>query len=175
MRSGSDRTRTAVLEIASTSGKTSRCELHEVLHVPDLSYNLFSVSKAVEAGKMVEFNETSCQILDTNGKPITNAMRVGNLYYLNCLTERQQANAADNQSQQSKEDVWHRCYGHLGVQNLQKLAEEELVDGFDFNSLRTINFCEPCLEEKQHRRKFPNGRNRRSAEPLGLVHSDVCG
>ena len=64
-------------------------------------YNLLSVSKAVEAGKVVEFTKTSCQLLDTNGKPITVAMRVGNLYYLNCLTESQQANAADNQSQQS--------------------------------------------------------------------------
>ena len=64
-------------------------------------YNLVSVSKAVEAGKVVEFNKTSCQILDTNGKPITVAMWEGSLYYLYCLTERQQANAADNQSQQS--------------------------------------------------------------------------
>ena len=102
-------------------------------------------------------------------------MRVGNLYYLNCLTEHQQTNAADNQSQQSNKDVWHQHYGHLGVQNLQKLAQEELVDGFDFNSLRALNFCEPCLEGKKHRRKFPNDRHRWSDEPLGLVHSDVCG
>lgn len=73
--------------------------------MPDVSYNLLSVSKAVETGKMVQFNKTSCQILETNGKPITVTMRVGNLYYLNCPTEHQQANAVDNQSLQSKEDV----------------------------------------------------------------------
>lgn len=71
--------------------------------MPDVSYNLLSVSKAVETGKMVQFNKTSCQILETNGKPITVTMRVGN--YLNCPTEHQQANAVDNQSLQSKEDV----------------------------------------------------------------------
>lgn len=38
-----------VLEIALMS----RYKLHDVLHVPDLSYNLLSESKAVEAGKMV--------------------------------------------------------------------------------------------------------------------------
>ena len=103
--------------------------------MPDVSYNLLSVSKAVEAGKMMEVNKTSCQILYRNEKLITVAMRVRNLYYLNCLNEHQQANAADNQSQQSKEDVWHQCYGHLGEQNLQHLAKEELVDGFVFNSL----------------------------------------
>ena len=108
--------------------------------MPDLSYNLLSMSKAVEAGKVVEFSETSCQILDANRKPITVATRVRNLYYLNCLTDRQQAHAADNQNQQTKEDMWHRRYGHLGVQNLQRLAKEELVDGFDNNSLQAINF-----------------------------------
>ena len=34
-------------------------------------YNLLCVSKSVKAGKVVEFNKTSCQILDTSGKPIT--------------------------------------------------------------------------------------------------------
>ena len=92
------------------------------------------------------------------------------LYYLNCLTERQQADAADNQSQQAKEDAWHRPYG---VQNLQTWAKEELVDGFDFNSPQTINFCEPCMEGKQQRRKFPDRKG--SDGPLDLVHSDVCG
>lgn len=69
---------TVVLEMASTSGKTSRCELNELLYVPDLSYNSLSVSKAVEAGKVVEFSETSCQLLDVDRKPITVALREGN-------------------------------------------------------------------------------------------------
>jgi len=81
----------------------------------------------------------------------TVAMRVGNLHYLNCVTDRQQAHAADNQSQKTKEDVWHRRYGHLGVQTLQKLAKEELVDGFDYNSLQAIKsefFCRPRENRK---------------------------
>ena len=105
----------------------------------------------------------------------TAATGVGNLYYLNCLTDRQQANAADKQNQQTKEDIWHRHYGHLRVQNLRKLAKEDLVDGFDYNSLRDVNFCEPCLEGKHQRRKFPTNGGKWSGELLGLVHSDVCG
>ena len=105
---------TIVLEMASTSGKTSRCKLHKVLYVPDLSYKLL-VSKAVEAGEVVEFSEISCPILDADQKLITAATWVGNLHYmyLNCLTDRQQADAADKRSQQTKGDIWH-----LGVQNL---------------------------------------------------------
>ena len=36
-------------------GKVQRCVLQHVLHVPDLSYNLVSVSKASEKGKVTEF------------------------------------------------------------------------------------------------------------------------
>ena len=90
------------------------------------------MSKAVEAGKVVEFNKNQ---LSNYGTPITVVMRVGNLYYLDCLTERQQGDAADNQGQQSNEDACNRRYG---VQNLQKLAKEELVNDFNFNSLQTV-------------------------------------
>ena len=166
---------TVMLEVTSTGGKTSRCKLHEVLYVPDLSYNLVSVSKITEAGKMIEFSETGCNILDSNRKLIAVATRVGSLYYLNCRTDHQQANPAENRNQETKEDIWHRRYGHLGVRNLQKLAKEELVDGFDYNVSREIDFCESCVEGKHHRKTFPVDGGKRSDEPLGLVHSDVCG
>ena len=61
------------------------------------------------------------------------------------------------------------------MQNLRKLAKEELVDGFDYNSLRDVNFCEPCSEGKLQRRKFPTDGGKRSGELLGLVHNDVRG
>lgn len=122
-------------------GRPSRCNLHQVLYVPDLSYNLISVSKIAKAGKMIEFSETSCQILDLNRMLIVVATRVGSLYYLNCRTDHQ-ANAVKNRSPERKEDMWRRRYCHLGLQNLQKLAKEELVDGFDYNVSREISFCE---------------------------------
>ena len=73
--------------------------------------------------------------------------------------------------QLTKEDIWHRRYGHLGVQNLRKLAKEELVDGFDYNSLQDVKFRKPCLEGKHQRRKFPINGGKLSDELLGLVHS----
>ncbi len=38
-----------------------------------------------------------------------------------------------NVHKDSKEQVWHRQYGHLGMQNLKKMCSESLVDGFDFD------------------------------------------
>jgi len=51
-------------------------------------------------------------------------------------------------NQQTKEDIQHRRYGHLGVQNLRKVVKEELVDGFDYNSLRDVARKFPTLGGK---------------------------
>ena len=101
---------TVVLELTKVGGKASRCKLHEVLphEVPDLLYNLLSVSKAATAGKVVKFTETGCEILDSNKKVIAVAIRVGSLYHLNCQADNEQIKAAVNKSKETKEDTWHR-------------------------------------------------------------------
>ena len=164
-----------VLETKLPSGRTKKCKLHDVLYVPKLSYNLLSVSRTSDAGKTARFGETSCQILDANRKLVAVATRVGDLYYLSCRQGSQKCHTAVDKGTETREDVWHRRYGHLGTRNLQKLAKHELVNGFDFDMTKKINFCESCVEGKHHRRHFPTIGGKRSVEPFGLVHSDVCG
>jgi len=76
---------------------------------------------------------------------------------------------------ETMEDTWHRRFGHLGARNLQKLAKHRMVDGFDFDATKQIKFCESCVNGKHHRSNFPTSGGKRSEEPLGLVHSDLCG
>ena len=61
------------------------------------------------------------------------------------------------------------------VRSLQKLAKDNLVNDFDFTSTNEIQFCESCLEGKQHRSTFPAHSETRAKEPLELVYSDICG
>ena len=58
---------------------------------------------------------------------------------------------------------------------MQRLAKHGMVDGFDFDATKQIKFCESCVKGKHHRSKFPTSGGKRSEEPLGLVHSDLCG
>ena len=104
-----------------------------------------------------------------NDRVIAAATRVGSLYYLDCQA-KQQVNAA-----QCKEVLWHRQYGYLGTQSLQKLARDKLVDNFDFDFLKEVDFCEMCVKGKHHRSQFKSNEATRAKEPLSLVHSDVCG
>ena len=71
-------------------------------------------------------------------------------------------------------EVWHCRFGHLGVRNLQNLAKDDLVSGYDYVS-KDIGFCESFTEGKHHRSQFPADSGKRSKELLGLVHSDICG
>ena len=158
-----------LLEMKLPGGKIRKSKLVDVLYVPKLSYSLLSVSKAAESGKTTKFDKTGCQILGKNCKVIATATRVGSLYYLNCQV-KQQVNVV-----QCKEELWHRRYGHLGTQSLQKLARDKLVDNFDFDASKEIDFCETCVEGKHHRSQFKSNGATRAKEPLGLVHSDVCG
>ena len=76
-----------------SGGKVKRCMLQDVLHVPDLSYNLVSVSKASEMGKVTEFDESGCRIRNSGGEVVAVATRCGNLYFLDCQAY-EQANVA---------------------------------------------------------------------------------
>ena len=155
--------------------KQKECVLYNVLYVPQLSYNLFSVSRATEMGKTISFDKTSCRVYNANEKLIAVASKIGSLYFLNCCSH--QVNVADNQCHElvTKEEMWHRRLGHLGKQSLQKLAKNELLVGFNYDVSKEIHFCEPYAQEKHHRSCFPKDGGKRSEEPLGLVHSNVCG
>ena len=61
----------------------------------------------------------------------------------------------ERDSGKEKENLWQRCYSHLGEGNLRKLAVDEMVSGFDYDVSKRIGFCEPCVSGKHHRSPFP--------------------
>lgn len=159
-----------------TGQLTRKCKLHDVLFVPDISYNLLSVSKSVEKGISFVFNERGCLMKDVKGKLVTVANKCDGLYCVYAEPmDHVHHTVTGTQCRSSKEHLWHRRYGHLGEKNLQKLAKDKLVDEFDYNELVKIDFCEPCLKGKHQRSQFPLFSERVSTKPLELVHSDVCG
>ena len=74
----------------------------------------------------------------------------------------------------TSENLWHWRYGHLGERNLSKLKKDGIVNGFDYDTSKKMDFCESCITRKIHRCPFPRSCQARAEEPLGLIHSDVC-
>ena len=59
-----------------------------MMYVPELTYNLMSVLKAVDKGISFTFKESECIIKDVNQKLITTASKVGSLYHVACTKPR---------------------------------------------------------------------------------------
>ena len=104
-----------------------------------------------------------------------------NLYYFNCagsnlsVKKNNHGTMTCASTDQTKESIWHRRYGHLAAGSLEGIAKEQLVDGFDYEPKKESSFCEPCVDGKQSTLSFPKTGGERSDELLGIVHSDVCG
>ena len=119
-------------------GESKIGRLSDVLYVPTLAYNLLSVAKATEGGKTITFGKTRGEVIDDQGEVVAVVIKVGSLYYLNCepLTN-QRTNSA---SHQVSENLWHRRFGHLGERSLCKLKRDGLVDGFDYDVSKEVDF-----------------------------------
>lgn len=157
---------TVCLDMTVPAG-INQCTLHDVLLVPDLAYNLFSVYKAAEAGNMTEFTRSTCRISYGN-KTVAEGVREGGLYFLKHQPKSAQAHVASVHT-------WHRRFGHLGRQSLLKLQTSDMVEGLDMEqAVKSPNPCEPCLNGRQSKIPFPSDTSRAKGL-LDLIHSDVCG
>lgn len=155
------------LQMITPKGKV-KCTLHDVLLVPRLAYNLFSVAKSTEAGKTTEFSNSTCSIWDGNRLVAKGFRERGGLYHLDYETCPVQAHLATSAT-------WHRRFGHLGEQSLTRLNRQQMVEGLKMDSRSpTGTPCESCLKGKQHRNPFPEGGKRPNGL-LEMIHSDVCG
>ena len=163
-----------VLTMNLSHGKMESCTLHDVLLVPDLAYNLLSVTAASKKGKVTSFSEMRCEIRDSKSKLVASGHREGSLYYLDHKGPIHQA-CSSSDCNSSKESIWHRRFGHLGIQGIQTLAKNKMVSGLDFNWKQESSFCESCVEGKSHRLPFQQSTGKRANHPLELIHSDVCG
>ena len=114
-------------------GKMKSCTFHDVLLVPDLAYNLLSVTAASKKGKVTSFSEMRCEIRDSKSKLVASGHREGSLCcYLDHRDPIHQACSSSDYNS-SKETVWHCQFGHLGIQGVQMLAKNKMVSGLDFN------------------------------------------
>ena len=67
-------------------GTTSKFILKDVLYVPDLSFNLMSVSKSSKMGAKFEFSSDTCLVKFCD-KLVATGLKIGDLYYLKTIGE----------------------------------------------------------------------------------------
>ena len=122
-------------------------------------------------GAIFTFENDVCNIR-RNSKLLAVGELQGKLYILKIVEHYM--NVAKEQSFDSDLNLWHCRLGHLGIYNVMKLVENDMVDGIG-NVTGENQFCEACMMTKKHRCSFPKGVSLRAKEPFKIIHSDVCG
>ena len=157
----------------NANGVYNPAELVDVLYVPALGKNLFSVSAVTKGGNTVLFDKEKCSILNSSGVEIGSGKLQGKLFSLDAnVKHTHEAKIADQQT----EDIWHKRYGHLNHNSLRSLQNNNLVKGMSFKTDDEVKApCDACLKGKQSRNSFPKEEATRATELLEIIHSDVCG
>lgn len=148
--------------------KQRKVTVNDVLHVPNLNANLFSVKAATQRGFVIQFGHTRCWLKDKYG--IVHAMGTSQnkLYYLDIANREHLACNAKTDS------VWHKRLAHAGHSTIQSASNQALVEGADLSSVN-VGLCDSCVKGKMSRKPFKSAGGIKSQRTLELVHTDVCG
>lgn len=145
------------------------CTLVDVLYVPELKKNLFSVRSIVDKDFTVKFDNVKCTILK-NDVIVATGIKVNNMFVL----DSDNMHVLNSSTVIGNSDLWHQRYGHLNMDYLKSVHDKKLVYGFDFCGTDK-SVCVGCIKGKQCRLPFPKNEANRAETVLGIVHSDVCG
>jgi hypothetical protein len=149
--------------------------LHNVLYVPNIGVNLFSIGAAADMGLTFTIDKKKVDLF-LNSKLVATGTRVGKEPYLMDI----EAVSPITTPKQSLTaliflNIWHRRFGHVHNGAIQKMSASGYVDGLNLDATKVDPSPCGCAFGKSHRQPFPTeGRTRGTA--IGeLVHTDVCG
>jgi transposase InsO family protein len=158
-------------------GSAAEIEFTRVLHVPELSCNLFSVLHLVRwKGFTVIAQDDSIAFKRNERILFTAYISESNVATLQGVTRRAESSSrafALKTTLQLDLALWHRRTMHLSLRSLQRALRDKLVTGVTLNSPASPDpVCEPCLAGKMHADPFPStGTKTRGV--LDLVHADL--
>lgn len=151
------------------NGAWVNCRIENVLHVPSMNKNLFSVGVCTNKGFEVRFKGQSVEILSDNTVIAQGVRQENDIYRMFFrVAIKNEANVVVNSAR-----LWHERLGHINQQALRRMAEKGLIEGVKLSDVDTF-FCEACQMGKLHRQPFAKKTPR--ITKLGeFFHSDVCG
>ena len=93
--------------------KSKKAVMYDVLHIPKLSCNLFSVRVATKRGNTFKFGQSKCWIRGPKGTLEGMGFLAGKLYHLKCDVITGEEKASLVSEDLSEIDLWHQRLGHL--------------------------------------------------------------
>ena len=147
-----------------------RISLNNVLYLPELGKNLWSVRAMASLSAVIQVESDKCTI-QRNCKVLGVGELRGRFYLLRIISER-----AHKAEEVSDLHLWHCRLRHLGTDNVRKLFQKQTVNGMDeLNTTENKVICEGCIMGKQHHMPYPKGLPDNASEPKEIIHIDICG
>lgn len=149
-------------------GTVRTIKLSRVLHVPDLAGSLISVSQLQDRGIHTRTVQGKKLFLELQGKVVGIAERVGRTYIL----QTAKATAYRATINENSSELWHRRFGHLSTQSLQRVDEATIGLEKPIQGLKKP--CKDCLLNKSVKvinRQTPE----RAKAPLERIFTDGWG
>ncbi|KAG5889107.1 hypothetical protein JTB14_003910 [Gonioctena quinquepunctata] len=164
--------------------KLLKTTLSNVLYVPELKFNLFSVGCALDKGFHMVSESNKCEIMDNEGHVCAVAYRNNKLYKMDFIRENSETYSRANpfcMIEHTRGDydgsgditcavetvknisLWHNILAHQNIQHLKRFLKCNDVSFIDDEK----DFvCEKCLSGKQHRMPHPvNKKNEQDLAP----------
>jgi hypothetical protein len=146
--------------------------IENVLYVPALKLNLFSVCAVTDKGYNLVSNSKECRFEKDNEVKCI-GIREGKLYKMMFRLKYRYENSAHVSVEITKTRLtlkeWHEKLAHQHAAQVRKIL---LKHGIDF--VDEFFFCEACTKGKQHRLPFPSSKTK-TERPCELIHADLAG
>ena len=153
-------------------GKSVKCTIKNVKHVPTLRYQLLSVYTMGKLGVMTTFDDKGCVLRNkATSKAMAFGTVVNGLYAFNVDTTKKTPGIA----LVANLSLWHHRLAHVNVSGIKSMASRGVVKGVVLKSDNTEHICDGCILGKSHRTPIPRQSHSRAKNVLDLVHSDVLG
>ena len=172
-----------VRRTVTVNGHTSHLIFRSALHMPELAVNLVSIGKFDDLGFSVTFKGGKVNFVDPSGRTFMIGEKQNRMYCLKLATTKAENQASGRTPIAATSDatvsatneqlslpkvlvatsldkpvpikVWHRRFGHAGLQLIRKLESKGLVDGLHIQGKSTVpGMCEDCIYGRQTTRPY---------------------
>ncbi|CAG9137695.1 unnamed protein product [Plutella xylostella] len=140
--------------------------IDNVLFVPELKTNLFSVNRAADRGYVMLTDDSGCKFYKQK-QVCAIANRVGNMYYMDLRYKNSAANVTQVKSELYE---WHERLVHQNMQYVKTVLAKNNIQVQDSD----VDQCQGCLEGKIHKLPFSTSETKTS-RTCELIHADTCG
>ena len=157
-------------------GENHKVLLQDVLHLANITTNLFSVSAVTKKGFRVIFAGPKCFVQNSKGTTVLEGKLSGNnIYKLNLqpwIARADKPSTGLSLKVTASENIglWHIRLAHINAAYLRQLCH--VATGIQFSDDK-LSKCEVCVTGKLTNKPFKIN-NKRAPSKLDLVHSDVC-